>query len=58
MAAGVDNLVLLSNEVVKKVHECEDCDTKKSNAKLSPGMREFEAWMRMLDAQVRPVVNL
>ena len=55
MAAGVDNLVLLSNEVVKKVYECEDCDSKKSNAKLSPGMREFEAWMRMLDAQV---VNL
>ncbi len=52
MVAGVDNLVLLSKETLKKVHECEDCDTKMSNAKLTPGMREFEAWMRMLDAQV------
>lgn len=52
MVAGVDNLILLSNDVVKKVYECEEFDTKKSNAKLTTGMREFEAWMRMLDAQV------
>ena len=52
MVAGVENLVLLSDEVQKKVYECEDCDTKASNAKLTAGMREFEAWMRMLDAQV------
>lgn len=51
MVAGIDNLVLLSNDVLKKVHECEDVDTKASNAKLTFGMREFEAWMRMLDAQ-------
>ena len=58
MVAGIDNLVLLSNDVLKKVHECEDVDTKASNAKLTFGMREFEAWMRMLDAQVVNFNNL
>ena len=51
MVAGVENLVMISNDVLKQVHECEDCDTKASG-KLKPGMKEFEAWMRMLDAQV------
>ena len=53
MVAGVDNLVLLDDDMNKKVHECEDLDTaSKKKGKLSPGMNEFEAWMRMLDAQV------
>ncbi|XP_028391050.1 alpha-adducin-like isoform X2 [Dendronephthya gigantea] len=50
MAAGVDNLVLLDDDVLKQVYECEDLDTKKRE-NITPGMHEFEAWMRMLDAQ-------
>jgi hypothetical protein len=52
MVAGVENLVMISNDVVKQVRECEDVDSRKSNVKPNAGMQEFEAWMRMLDAQV------
>lgn len=53
MAAGMDNLIILSNDVSKQVYENQDVDTKKSNAtEYKIGMKEFEAWMRMLDAQV------
>lgn len=53
MVAGVDNLVLLDVDVNKKVHDCKDLDTaSKKREKFTPGMNEFEAWMRMLDAQV------
>ena len=53
MVAGMDNLILLSNDVSKQVYENQDVDTKKSNeTEYKIGMKEFEAWMRMLDAQV------
>lgn len=51
MVAGVDNLVMVPEEICKKVHECESVNT--SNVKFGIGMQEFEAWMRMLDAQVK-----
>ena len=53
MSAGIDNLILLDNDVKKKVQDCVDSravDSKKT--KLTHGQLEFEAWMRMLDAQV------
>ena len=53
MSAGIDNLILLDNDVKKKVEDCvssRDVDSKKT--KLTMGQLEFEAWMRMLDAQV------
>lgn len=50
MVAGVENLVYVGEDVAKQVYECENVDTAK-NAKVTVGMKEFEAWMRMLDAQ-------
>ena len=53
MSAGLDNLIMLDNDVQKKVMDAAKSratDSKKTA--LTVGVLEFEAWMRMLDSQV------
>ena len=46
LSAGIENLSLLDKELQNKI--------KEASGKDNVGIKEFEAWMRMLDSQVAP----